>query len=125
MDDGLREQRCGGGAVAGCIVCLSRNLADELRAHVLERILQLHVLGDGHAVVGDERSAVLLAEHNVAALRAEGDLYGIGELIDAGLKGLAGILTIDDLFCHNALHSFIDGRLSVIPQQPECRKPCR
>ena len=42
----------------------------KLRAHVLKRIVELDLLGDGHAVVGDERRAELLIEHHVAALGA-------------------------------------------------------
>ena len=100
MDDGLRQQGSGGGAVAGDIVGLGSDFADELRAHVLERILKLDVLGDRHAVIGDQRRAELLAQNNVAALRAQGDLYGIGELVDAGQQGLAGLFAINNLLCH-------------------------
>ena len=64
---------------------------DIARAHVLERIVELNLLGDGHAVVGDQRSAELLVENDVAALGAEGDLHGIGQSIDADFKRLAGL----------------------------------
>ena len=100
MDDGLRQQGRGGGAVACDIVGLGRDLADELRAHVLECVLELHVLCDGHAVVGDQRRAELLAEHDVAALRAKGNFYSIGELVNAGQQGLAGLFAINNLLCH-------------------------
>ena len=100
VDDGLRQQGSGGGAVAGDVVGLGSDFADELRAHVLERILELDVLGDRHAVIGDQRRAELLAQNNVAALRAQGDLYGIGELVDAGQQGLAGLFAINNLLCH-------------------------
>ena len=48
--DGLREHGRGGGAVAGDVAGLARDLTHHLRAHVLERILQLDLLGDGDAV---------------------------------------------------------------------------
>ena len=64
----------------------------ELRAHVLKRILQLDLLGDGHAVVGDQRSAELLVQHDVAALGAKGDLHGIGQRIDADFQAPCGPL---------------------------------
>ena len=83
---GLRQQRCGRGAVARDIVRLGGNFAHELRAHVLERIVELDLLGDGHAVVGDQRSAELLVENDVAALGAEGDLDGISKNVNTGLK---------------------------------------
>ena len=103
MDDGLREQGGGGGAVAGDVVRLGGDFADELCAHVLERILELDVLCDRHAVVGDQRSAVLLAEDNVAALRAEGDFHGICKLVNASQKSLAGLFAINNLLCHNRI----------------------
>ena len=90
-DHRLRQHGGRGGAVARDVVGLGRDLTHELRAHVLERIGQLDLLGDGHAVVGDERSAELLVEHDVAALGAEGDLHGIGQSIDADFKRLAGL----------------------------------
>src|SRR5690606_3616673 len=43
----------------------------------------LDVLGDGDAVLGDARRAEGLVEHDVAALRAERHLDGIGEDVDA------------------------------------------
>ena len=86
---GLRQQRCGRGAVARDVVRLGGNFAHELSAHVLERIGQLDLLGDGHAVVGDQRSAELLVENDVAALGAEGDLDGISKNVNTGLKRLA------------------------------------
>ncbi len=36
---------------------LTADLANELSAHVLDRILELDFLGDGHAVIRDERRA--------------------------------------------------------------------
>ena len=89
---GLREQCGGGGAVAGDVVGLGGDLTHQLRAHVLKRIVQLDFLGDGHAVVGDQGRAELLVEHDVAALGAERDLNGIGQLIDAGFQSLAGLV---------------------------------
>ena len=56
------------------------------------RIVQIDLLGDGHTVVGDQGRAELLVEHDVAALGAERDLNGIGQLIDAGFQSLAGLV---------------------------------
>ncbi len=79
-DHGLGQQGSGGGTVAGHVVGLGGHLAHQLSAHVLKRIVQLDLLGDGHAVVGDQGRAELLIQHHVAALGAQGDLYGIGQL---------------------------------------------
>ena len=78
VDHGLRQQGGGGGAVAGHIVGLGGNFAHQSSAHVFKGILQLNLLGDGHAVIGDEGGTVFALEHHIAALGAEGDLDSIG-----------------------------------------------
>ena len=78
-EDRLGEDGRGGGAVAGDVGGLGGDLAHHLRAHVLERVLQLDLLGDGDAVLGDGRRAELLVEDDVAALGAERDLDRVGE----------------------------------------------
>ena len=94
----LGQHGGGGGAVTGDVVGLGGDFLDELRAHVLERVVELDLTGDRHAVVGDRRGAELLVEHDVAALRAERDLDRVGELVDAGLEGAAGVLVeLEDL----------------------------
>ena len=93
-DEGLGQQGGGGGAVAGHVVGLGGDFLHQLGAHVLKGVFQLDFLGDGHAVVGDQGSAELLVQHHVAALGAQGDLYGICQLVDAGLQGLAGFLAV-------------------------------
>ena len=62
-----------------------------LRAHVLELVLELDLLGDGDAVLGDARRAERLVEDDVAALRTERDLDRIGENVDAAQHALAGV----------------------------------
>ncbi|MPM57556.1 hypothetical protein SDC9_104378 [bioreactor metagenome] len=52
-DDGLSQEGGGGGAVAGHVVGLGGHFLHQLGAHVLEGVLELDLLGDGHAVVGD------------------------------------------------------------------------
>ena len=99
--DGLRQQGGGGGAVAGHVVGLGGDFLDQLRAHVFKGVFQLHFLGDGYAVVGDEGSAVLLIQHNVAALGAQGDLYGIGQGVQTLFKRAARVLAKFNLLSHN------------------------
>jgi len=52
-DHGLRQHYGRGGAVAGHVVGLGRHFLDQLRAHVLEGVVKLYLLGYGDAVVGD------------------------------------------------------------------------
>ena len=97
-DDRSRQNGRGGGAVAGSVGRLGRDFAHHLRAHVFELVLELDLLGDGDAVLGDAGSAERLVEHDVAALRAERDLDGIGENVDAAEHAVAGIYAEFDFF---------------------------
>src|SRR5205823_3015626 len=90
-DDRSRENGRGRGAVAGRISGLGGNFAHHLRAHVLELVVELDLLGDGDAVLGDAGSAERLVEHDVAALRAERDLHRVGENVDAAQHLVARI----------------------------------
>ena len=101
--DGLSQQSSGGGAVTGNVVGLGGHFPDELCAHVLKSVLQLHFLGDGHAVVGDEGSAVLLAKDHIAALGSQRYLYGVGQLVNTGLQLFPGFLAIYDHLRHDKL----------------------
>jgi hypothetical protein len=102
--DGLGEDGRGGGAVTGHVGGLRSDLADHLRAHVLEPVGELDLLGYGHTVLGDGRRTELLLEHDVAALGAKSNLDCVGELVDARQHLAAGLLAIDDLFsCHFGL----------------------
>jgi hypothetical protein len=92
VDHRLREHGRRGGAVTGDVVRLGGDFLGELGAKVLVRVLQLDLLGDGHAVVGDRGSAPLLVDDDVAAARAERHLYGVGELVHATLKVASGVL---------------------------------
>src|SRR6266568_6834213 len=82
-NDRSREHGRGGGAVAGRVSGLGGDFAHHLRAHVLELVVELDLLGDGDAVLGDAGSAERLVEDDVAALGAERHLDGVGENVDA------------------------------------------
>ena len=62
--------------------------------------VELDLLGDGHAVVGDGRGAELLVEGDVAALRAERGLDRVGEGVDALLQRRARCLVELNDFGH-------------------------
>jgi hypothetical protein len=81
--DRLGENRGRGGAVAGGVVRLRGHFAHHLGAHVLEFIVELDLLGDGDAVLGDPRRAERLVENDVAALGTQRHPDGVGENIDA------------------------------------------
>ena len=101
LHDRLGEHRRGGGAVTGDVVRLLGDLLDELGADLLERVVELDLLGDRDAVVGDGGGAPLLLEDHVAALGPERDLDGVGELVHAPLQGPTCLLVErDDLRGH-------------------------
>ena len=85
------ENGRGRGAVAGDVVGLRGHFAHHLGAHVLELVLELDLLGDGDAVLGDARSAEGLLDDDVAALGAERHLHGVGEDVHAAQHLVAGV----------------------------------
>ena len=82
VHDRLREHRRRGGAVAGDVVGRRRDLAHQLRALVLEDVLDLDLTSDRHAVVRDRRSTELLVQDDVAAARAERHLDRVRDGVD-------------------------------------------
>ena len=96
--DRLGQHGRRGRAVAGEVAGLGGDLLDHLRAHVLELVGKLDLLGDRDAVLGDARRAVGLVEHDIAALGAQRHLDRIGENVDAAEHPLARIGTEFDVF---------------------------
>ena len=104
-DHGPGQDGGRGGAVTGHVVGLLGHFLDQLGADLLERVLEVDLLGDGDAVVGDRGGAPLLVEHDVAALRAEGDADRVRQLVHAGLQAAAGVLLEGDDLGHLVLSS--------------------
>jgi hypothetical protein len=101
LHHGLGQHGGRGGAVAGDVVGLLGDLLHQLRPHLLQGLLELDLLGDGDAVVGDGGGAPLLLQDHVSALGAEGDPDRVGQLVHAPLQGPPGLLLeIDDLRRH-------------------------
>ena len=88
-EDRVGEDGRRAGAVADHVAGLLRRLAQHLRAEVLLRVLEVEFLGDGHAVVADDRRAPLLLDQHRLRLRAERDAHGLGELGGAAQDLLA------------------------------------
>ncbi len=85
-EDGRRRR-----AVAGDVILLGSDFADELGAEIFEPVGKFDFLGDRHAVLADARRAEGLLDDDVAALGTERDLNGIGEDFDAAQQPVAGI----------------------------------
>ncbi len=90
--DRLRQDRCGRRAVTGDVRRLGSDFLDHLRAHVLELVFQLDLLGDGDAVLGDCRGTKALVEHNVTALGTQGHPHRVGQDVHTGEHLLAGVV---------------------------------
>ena len=60
-------------------------------AHVLERVDELDLLGDRHAVLGDARTAIRSVEDDVAPFGAERCLYRVCENLDAAHHRVARV----------------------------------
>ncbi len=78
-------------AVAGDVILLRGDFADELGAEIFELVGKLDFLGDGHAILGDARRPEGLFDHDIAALGAKRDLHRIVEDVDAAQHAVAGI----------------------------------
>ena len=101
-EDALGQHGGGRRAVAGDVVRLAGRFLHELGAQVLERVIELDVLGDGHAVLGDLGRAPALVEHRVAAAGAERAAHGPGQLLDARRQRRPGLVLKHHLFCCHA-----------------------
>jgi hypothetical protein len=88
-------------AVTGDVVGLLGDLLDQLGADLLVGVVELDLLGDGHTVVGDRGGAPLLLQHDVAALRAQGDLDRVGEGVHAPLETAACLFVESDDLGHS------------------------
>ena len=123
-DDRLAEDDGGRGAVAGDVVGLGGDFLEELGAHVLERVLELDLLGDRHPVVGDRGRAVLLVEDDVAALRPERDADGVGETVDAVLEAPPGHLVEEELLGHGVCCPFRVWPRLRLPRATSSKRSC-
>ena len=101
LDHGPGQHGGGGGAVTGDVVGLLGDFLDELGADLLVGVLELDLLGDGDAVLGDRGRSPLLLQHDVAALRAERDAHGVGELVHARLEPPTSFLVEGDDLGHS------------------------
>ena len=107
LNDGLCQHRGGGGSVAGNVIGLAGRFLDELSAHVLERVFERDLLCDGHAVAADQWRPKRLVQNHVASAGSQRHLDGFGQLVCAGLEGLAGIFREYQLLCH--FDSYLQG----------------
>jgi hypothetical protein len=106
--DGLGENGCRGGAVTGNVGGLGSDFLHQLDAHVFEFVFQFDLLGNGHAVLGDQRSAEGFVDHDVAALGAEGYLDYVSQGVDTFQDGVAAVLVEFDDLCSHALFLHVD-----------------
>ena len=97
-EDGVREHGRRAGAVADGVAGALRRLPDHLGAEVLGRVLERDLLGDGDAVVADERRAKAPLDQHALGLGAERHAHGVGERRRAAQDLLASLGPEQDLF---------------------------
>ena len=112
-DDRLRQHGCGGRTVARIVVGLRSDFADHLGAHVGESVLQFHLLGHRHTVLGDLRSAEFLVDDHVAAFGTERYLNGVRQRVDTLLEQFARLYVIFNILCHDCL-SILDDCQNIV-----------
>jgi hypothetical protein len=114
---GLGEHGRGGRTVTGHVIGLGRNFLDERGPGLLPRVLELDLFSNGNAVVGNRRRAPLLFEDDVAALRTERHLHGVGKGVHAPLETAPGVLVERDQLGHLA-GSSQSGGFGVVGSTP-------
>ena len=119
----LCQHSSGSGTVACNVVGLGCNFLNQLCAHVLKRIVQLDVLCNGDTVIGDQRSAELLCQNNIAALGTHSNLNGVGQLVDTIHQRLACFFAKLNLLRHNSITPYNIKQIikwnTLTQQQPE------
>jgi hypothetical protein len=101
--DRLRQHRRRRGAVSGHVGRLARHFLHHLRAHVLERVLQLDLLRDRDAVLGDGGGPELPVEDHVSPSRSECDLDGVRQAVHSAQNPLPRRIPVHNLFCHSCV----------------------
>src|SRR5262249_43487092 len=118
-DNRLGQNGSRSGAVTSKIAGLGGDLAHHLCTHVLELVGELDLLGDGNAVLGDPRRAERLVEDDVATLRPQRHLDGVGESVDAAQHPLARLaVKFDFLGSHVALLLYAALRAADLSMMP-------
>ena len=98
-NDGLSQYGSSGGTVTSVIVGTGSNVFDQLRAHVFKLVFQLDFLGNGNAVLGDQRRAEAALDQHVTALRTQGSFNRIGQRVHAVQHLVATGNTEFNFFC--------------------------
>jgi hypothetical protein len=96
-EDGLAQHRGGRRTVTGDVRGLAGHFAQELRAHVFLRVLEIDLFGHGHAVLCGQRGTEFLLQDDVAALGAQGDLDGVRQLVHAAEHRVTRVLGIGNV----------------------------
>ena len=90
------QHRGRGGAVAGQLAGACRHLAQQLRAHILEGVGQVHGPRHHHPGVDDLRWAKLALDDDGATARPQCYPHRFGQGRDAALQAFAGAVVVQD-----------------------------
>ena len=98
--DGLGEHGGGRRSVARFVVRFRRDFLHHLRADVLDLTLELDLLRDGHAVLGDGGRSPALFERDIAPAGPQRDAHGVRQSVDAALESLPRMLVKRSILAH-------------------------
>ena len=90
MDHARRQHGGGGGAIARHFAGACGHLAQQMRAHVLERVFQFHRPRHQHARVDDLRRPELAVQDHGAPARPHGHLHRFGQCVRPAADLVAG-----------------------------------
>src|SRR5665213_509935 len=91
LEDGFRENRGGGGPVAGHVAGLARRLLHQLGADIFVAVRQFHFLGYRDAVLGNGGRAPPFINDGVSAAGAKGYFHRASQFAHALQKCLASL----------------------------------
>ena len=94
INDRLREQSGGGGAVARHFIGFGSDLFDQFRAKILELVFKCNFFSNRDAVFGDGRRAVAAVDYDIPPLGAERHFNGVRELVDAAAQRMAAMFGV-------------------------------
>ena len=97
LDDGARQHHGRGRSVAHDVVGLGGGLFDNLRAHVLVRVWQFDLFGDGDAVAANHGQGPHAAQNHVSPAGAQRKSDHATQLVNAAHQALSGVFVKNKL----------------------------
>ena len=119
VNDCLCQNGCSCRTVTSCIIGLGCHFSYQLCTHILKGIFQFDILCNGHTVIRYQRCTKFLIQYHISALRTEGNLYGVCQLINTSHNCISCICIVFNFFCHDSalLFSIAFFHVLILQQQ--------